>query len=57
MYEKIPQTDDLVYDLSWFIEQAAYRNYTDDCPRRQGFEKRLREFLEERKLQIVSSEE
>ena len=49
---KIPQTDDLVYDMSWFIEWAAY-SISGDNPRRKGFERKLRDYLKSRELYIA----
>lgn len=51
-YSLIPLTNDPIYDLSWFIEGAAY-SISGDNPRRQGFERKLREYLESRQLDIV----
>lgn len=53
--DKIPSTDDNIYDLSWLMEGVAY-SLSGDNPRRQGFEKNLRAFLEDRKLKIVKQD-
>lgn len=54
-FEHVPVTDDLIRDLSWFIEGAAY-HIGKDCPRREGFEKKLRAFLTERNLVLRKEE-
>jgi hypothetical protein len=55
-YKLIPKTNDLTSDMSWFIEWAAY-GLSGDTPRRQGFEKKLRTFLEDRELYIARKED
>ncbi len=55
-FKLIPETDDLISDMSWFIEWAAY-SISGDNPRRQGFEKKLRDYLESRELYIARKED
>lgn len=58
VWESLPVTDDIIFDVSWFIESTAYSfgGVHNDYPRRQGFEKDFREFLKRRGLKIVKED-
>ncbi len=43
---------DEVEKLSWFVEFIAYCGNKSDNPRRQGFEKKLRQYFLENNLEI-----
>lgn len=54
-YGNIPKTDDEISDMSWFIEWAAY-SLSGDNKRRQGFELKLKKYLQDRNLKLVKSD-
>jgi hypothetical protein len=43
---------DEIEKLSWFVEFIAYCGNTKDNPRRQGFEKKLKQYFLENDLEI-----